>query len=81
MEDKNNTPPITRHSSDTMKEADDSTTNAINIPDKMESEKIPADGACSNVDKSMQEQKEEKKGSINDYFVSRQVQHSTVAVG
>lgn len=80
MEDKHDTPPITRQSSDTMKEPDDSTANAINIPDKIVSEKTPADDAHSNVDDSRQEQKEDKKGSMNDYFVSHQVQCNAVAV-
>jgi hypothetical protein len=74
---KHDTPPFTRQSSDTMKELDDSTTNAINIPDKVESEKTPADDTHSgkdDSDKEREETKEEQKGSMKDFFVSRQNQ-------
>ncbi|KAL1644845.1 hypothetical protein SLS61_008639 [Didymella pomorum] len=57
--------------SDTMKELDDSTTNAINIPDKVESEKTPADDTHSgkdDSDKEREETKEEQKGSMKDFF-------------
>lgn len=72
--------PTTRQSSDTMQEPSDSTTNAINIPDKVESEKTLAEHAHSNKDDSKKEQEEEKKGSMNDYFVSRQTKHNMLGV-
>jgi hypothetical protein len=83
MADKHDTPPITRQSSDTMKEPDNNTTNAISIPSKIESEKTPADDAHSNrVDskKEQKEQKEENKGSMNNYFVSDQNQRNTLYI-
>ena len=52
-----------------MKEPDDGRINAVNIPEKVESEKTPADDAHSNDDDSNKEPKEEKKGGMNDYFV------------
>ena len=79
MADKHNTPPITRQSSDTMKEPDDSTTNAIDIPNKVESEKTPVDDAHSSKDESEKEpkeEKEEKNGSMKDFFVSRQTHYN-----
>jgi hypothetical protein len=80
MADKHDTPPITRQSSDTMKEPDNSTANAISIPNKVESEKTPADDAHSNSVDSNKEQKEESKGSMNNYFVSDQNQRNTLYI-
>jgi hypothetical protein len=69
MADKHDTPPVTRQSSDTMKEPDHSTMHAINMPNKIEPEKPPADDTHSSADDSKQESKEEKGGSMNAYFV------------
>lgn len=63
-----------------MKEPDDSPTNAVNIPTKVESEKIPTDDAQSNKSNSKKEQVEEKKGGMSDYFVSRQNRRNTLEI-
>lgn len=61
---------FTRHSSDIMKEPDERPMTAIDMPDKIETEQTPADDAQSKEDDQKKQAKEEKGGSLKDYFVS-----------
>lgn len=69
-DNNNDTATFTRHSSDTMKEPDERPMTAIDMPDKIETEKTPADDAQSKEDDPKKQAKKEKEGSLKDYFVS-----------
>jgi hypothetical protein len=72
MADNYNTSPITRHSSDTMEETVERPLAAIAIPDKVDAEKTAVvDDGESDKDPKEKEAKEEKEGSLKDYFVSQ----------
>lgn len=71
MAGNHNTPSITRHSSDTMEETVERPLAAICIPDQVDAEKPAAvDDGESNKDPKEKRKKEEKEGSLKDYFVS-----------
>jgi ribosomal protein L12E/L44/L45/RPP1/RPP2 len=69
MADNHNTPTITRHSSDIIKEPDERLMTATDTPGNAQTEKASVEDEHSK-EASKEEEKEEKEGSLKDYFVS-----------
>jgi hypothetical protein len=71
MKDNRNTSSMTSHSSNTMEETAGRPSAAIDIPDKFDGEKpTTVDDEESNKHPEDEETKQEKQGSLKDYFVS-----------
>lgn len=69
MAHENDTSVSTRRSSDTMTTPVDSQPTVIDIPEKIEPEKSSLDDG-KPIDESKEKAKDEKEGSMKDYFVS-----------